>query len=129
MKYALIQEGIIKNIIIADYSSANAIAISQECTAINVDNYPVSIGDTYDDEDNIFKTTTDIVDENNNVLIPAGTLISAKQTDEERLQELANANAALLAQVQEITEEKAIMEENIRLLCLAVDDLILLGGE
>ena len=48
-RYALIIDGIVANVIEADYQNANKIADLQNAKAINVDQYPVQPNDTYQD--------------------------------------------------------------------------------
>lgn len=47
--YALIKDGKVINVIVADWQNVNKIAKLQECEFVNVDFYPVQIGDDYTD--------------------------------------------------------------------------------
>ncbi len=100
MRYAMIKDGIVKNIIIADYSMANMLAMETEHIAINVDNYPVNIGDIY--ENGSFMNAEDIKDEDGNVLIPARTVIERRMTEEEYIYMLKKENEDLTIALAEI---------------------------
>ena len=100
MKYAIIKNNIIENIIIADYTMANMLAQQTGHIAINCDNYPVGIGDIY--EDGSFMNAEDIKDENGNILIPARTVIERKMTDEEYIYMLKRENEDLTIALAEI---------------------------
>ena len=50
MKYAIIKDGVVTNVIVADYYNANKIARSQGGIAVLVDNIPTAIGDTYTED-------------------------------------------------------------------------------
>ena len=47
--YALIKDGKVINVIVSDWQNINKIARLQECEFVNVDFYPVQIGDDYTD--------------------------------------------------------------------------------
>ena len=47
--YALIKDGKVINVIVADWQNVNKIAKLQECEFVNVDFYPVQLGDDYTD--------------------------------------------------------------------------------
>lgn len=100
MKYAMIKNNIIENIIIADYTMANMLAMQTGYEAINVDNYPVQIGDVY--ENNSFMNAQDVKDENGNILVPARTVIERRMTDEEYIFKLEQENMELKAQTQDL---------------------------
>lgn len=93
MNYALIKNNRIENIIVADYTMANMLAQQTGHIAVNVDNYPVGIGDIY--ENGSFMNAEDIKDENGNILVPARTVIERKMTDEEYIYMLENQNKEL----------------------------------
>lgn len=93
MKYALIKNNIVENIIVADYTMANTLAQKTGRIAVNVDNYPVKIGDIY--ENGFFMNAEDIKDENGNILIPARTVIERNLTAEEELFIVKKENEAL----------------------------------
>lgn len=97
MNYALIKNNIIENIIVADYTMANMIAQRNGYIAVNCDNYPVAIGDLY--ENGSFMNAEDVKDENGNILIPARTVIERRMTDEEYIYMLENQNKDLGQQV------------------------------
>lgn len=89
MNYAMIKNGKVDNVIVADYTSAHMIKqVEGYDDAINCDNYPVNIGDLY--ENGQFMNAEDIKDEAGNILIPAKTVIPRKMTDEEYIQQLKN---------------------------------------
>ena len=101
MKYALIKNNIIENIIVADYTMANMLAMQEDYdTAINCDNYPVGIGDIY--ENGSFMNAEDVKDENGNILIPARTVIERRMTDEEYIHMLKRENEDLTIALAEI---------------------------
>lgn len=107
MKYALVKDNVITNIIVADYSMANMLANETEQIAINCDNYPVSIGDIY--ENGSFMNAEDITDDDGNILIPARTVIERRMTDEEYIYMLEEENLDLklaLADMAETYENK-----------------------
>jgi hypothetical protein len=98
MKYAMIKNGAIDNIIVADYTMAQTIAISQNYdAAINVDNYPVKMGDLY--ENGSFMNAEDIKDEEGNILIPARTVIERNMTQEEYIKFLETKSTNLEVQL------------------------------
>jgi len=106
MRYAMIKNGVIDNIIEADYTNAQSIRVIYEYDeAINVDNYSVRIGDKY--ENGFFLTGEDQYDENGNLLIPAGTIIERRLSDEEYIK---------------------ILEERLNVIQMALDEVILNGG-
>lgn len=82
MKYAIIQNKIVTNIIIADYTNAHMIAKNQNAIAVNCDNYAVGVGTLY--ENGYFMTQEDKKDEQGNLLIPAGTVIKRELSTEEK---------------------------------------------
>ena len=100
MKYALIKNKTIKNIIVADYTMANMLAQQSGHIAVNVDNYPVGIGDIYESE--CFMNAEDINDEDGNILVPARTVIERRMTDEEYIYKLEQENKELKAQTQDL---------------------------
>jgi len=59
MKYAIVKDGVVTNVIVADYYNANKIAKSQGGIAVLVDNIPTEIGDTYTED---FKFMRDAVE-------------------------------------------------------------------
>lgn len=95
MRYALIKNGKVDNIIIADYASTHRIKDGMQMDdAICVDNYPVRIGDLY--ENGEFLTSEDVIDPNTGeILIPRGTVIERRLTDEEELK-LTKADLAAI---------------------------------
>ena len=48
-RYALIKEGVVQNVIVADYTSANKIATNMNCQAVNAERYPIQPQDEYID--------------------------------------------------------------------------------
>ena len=106
MNYAMIKNGVIDNIIVADYTMAQTLKQLQGYDeAINCDNYPVKIGDIY--ENGAFMNAEDVTDEQGNILIPARTVIERNITAEEQVK---------------------ILEERNSLMQMALDDIILNGG-
>jgi len=106
MNYAMIKNGKIDNIIVADYTMAQTLKQLQGYDdAINCDNYPVGIGDIY--ENGAFMNAEDVKDDQGNILIPARTVIDRRMSDEEQIKFLEEKNALMQA---------------------AIDDLILNGG-
>lgn len=101
MKYALIKNGMVDNVIIADYTSAQTIAQMQGYEkAVNVDHYPVGTGDLY--EDGSFMNSIDVVDSNGNILIPARTVIERRMSDEEYIKILETKNVDLEGQIADL---------------------------
>lgn len=96
----MIKNGFIDNIIVADYTMANIIANEIGCLAVNCDNYPVAIGDIY--ENDSFMNANDVIDANGNILIPARTVIERKMTDEEYIYKLEQENKELKKQTQDL---------------------------
>ncbi len=47
-RYAFIDDGVVDNVTVGNYYESNKIANRQGMTAVNVDQYPVTKGDTYD---------------------------------------------------------------------------------
>ncbi len=113
MNYALIKNNKIENIIVADYTMANTIAQLEGYEAVNVDNYPIEIGDIY--ENGSFMNAEDIKDVDGNILIPARTVIQRKMTDEEYIYMLENQNKQL---GQDLTDREI---ENLELGQLVTD--------
>lgn len=106
MIYAMIKNGVIDNVIVADYTSAQLLKNNLGYDeAINVDNYPVQKGDIY--ENGSFLTGEDKLDSEGNLLIPKGTVIQRKMSDEEYIK---------------------ILEDRLKMAQIALDDLILNGG-
>lgn len=102
----MIKNGVIDNIIVADYTMAQTLKqIQGYDEAINCDNYPVGIGDIY--ENGAFMNAEDVTDEQGNILIPARTVIERNITEEEQVK---------------------ILEERNSLMQMALDDIILNGG-
>ncbi len=101
MNYALIKNNRIENIIVADYTMANILAMQEGYdAAINCDNYPVGIGDIY--EDGYFMNADNVIDENGNILVPARTVIERRMTDEEYIHILKRQNEDLTIALAEI---------------------------
>lgn len=102
MNYAMIKNGVIDNIIVADYTMAQTLAQTLEYdAAINCDNYPVKIGDIY--ENGAFMIGEDVKDEQGNILIPARTVIERNITAEEQVKILEAENSNLKTQVADLT--------------------------
>lgn len=101
MNYALIKNGVVDNIIVADYTMANTLAMQEgyDC-AINSDNYPIGIGDLY--ENGSFMNAEDVKDANGNILIPARTVIERRMTDEEYIYKLEQENKELKTQTEDL---------------------------
>lgn len=98
MNYAMIKNGRVVNIIVADYTAAHMIKQADgHDDAINCDNYPVNIGDIY--ENGAFMTGADHMDDQGRVLIPARTVIERRMSDEEYIKLLESKNANLEAQL------------------------------
>jgi len=94
MKYAMIKNGIVDNIIVADYTMAQILAQTQGYNeAVNCDNYPITIGDLY--ENGSFMNANDVKDELGNILIPARTVISRELSAEEITKNLEAYNLFL----------------------------------
>lgn len=103
MRYALIKNNIIENIIVADYTMANMIGNQDGYDeVINCDNYPVSVEDIY--EDGSFLTSKDYVDEEGRVLIPKRAVIQRDTTSEEKYSMLKAENTNM----QEIIDQLLI---------------------
>ncbi|WP_113674226.1 hypothetical protein [Vallitalea guaymasensis] len=102
MKYAIIQDGKVKNIIIADYTNANVIAKRSNAIAVNCDNYVIGVGTIY--EDGYFLTQEDKRDEQGNLLVPAGTVIKREFSNEQKFSKLVKENE----QLQEIIDKLII---------------------
>lgn len=119
MKYALIKDNVITNIIIADYTMANTLANQTEQIAINVDNYPVSIGDIY--ENGSFMNVKPVLDREGNVLIPARTVIERQMTDEEYIYMLEGENLDLKLALVDMAET---YENKITELQLALAEIV-----
>lgn len=100
MKYALIKNNCIENIIVADYTMANMMAHQMGYIAVNCDNYPVQIGDIY--ENGAFMNAEPVLDENGNILIPARTVIERNLTAEEELFIVKKENDALKEENQNL---------------------------
>lgn len=62
MNYAVIKDGIVKNIIVADYYNASAIAQSQGAIAVDVSEIAAATGDTYTEDFHFFRNGRDIND-------------------------------------------------------------------
>ena len=102
MNYAMIKNGVIDNIIVADYTMAQTLKQLQGYDeAINCDNYPVGIGDIY--ENGYFMNAEDVTDEQGNILIPAKTVIERNITAEEQVKILEDENSNLKTQVADLT--------------------------
>jgi len=103
MNYAMIKNGVIDNIIVADYTMAQTLKQLQEYDeAINCDNYPVGVGDIY--ENGYFMNAEDVKDENGNILIPARTVIERNMTQEEYIKILETENTKLKNDALNIAE-------------------------
>lgn len=77
MKFALIKDGIIDNVIEAkNYRDAQIVAMSHESEAVNIDLYNAGIGYTYSD---------------GNFYTPGGKLVVRQLTIEERLELMQRA--------------------------------------
>lgn len=101
MNYAMIKNGKIDNIIVADYTMAQTLAMQLEYeAAVNCDNYPVKTGDIY--ENGSFMNANDILNMNGNILIPARTIIQRRMTDEEYIKILETKNTQLEQQTQDL---------------------------
>ena len=108
MKYALIKNKTIKNIIVADYTMANMLAQQSGHIAVNVDNYPVGIGDIYENE--CFMNAEDVKDKDGNILVPARTVIERRMTDEEYIYKLEQENKELGQFVTDLELQILMME-------------------
>lgn len=107
MRYALIKGNVIDNIIMADYYNADQIKVAMGYDyAINVDNYPVGIGDIY--ENGSFLTGVDIRTEDGTLLIPKGTVIERDLSQEEKFSMLEIENVELK---NKVAEQDVVIEE------------------
>lgn len=102
MRYALIKNGLVENIIVSDYTNAHMIKQSLDMDdAINVDLYQVNVGDVY--ENGFFLTAIDSKDENNIILIPKGTVIERQLSNEEKFSILELENRELKRKNDDLT--------------------------
>lgn len=107
MQYALIKNNTIENIIVADSYNANQIKSSLGYDeAINVDGYPVSIGDVY--EEGFFLTGKDFLDNEGIVMVSKGTVIERNISQEEQFKNLKEENITLK---QKVAEQDQVIEE------------------
>lgn len=107
--YALIKEAKAVNVVIADWQTINKIARLQSCDFVNVDQYPVQIGDDYVD----------------GIFYRDGQELKRIKTDGEKIgdlsQDLISAQHAITdLDIADIISEQAITDLDLRILELEV---------